>query len=157
MYSLNISKTIGKCHDVVTINWLFCKLNWFICNQQLVFVVHCLVEPYIGCPYPCPWVLGGHGCDTIGNFMIFEYMGAIWIAWVGMGRHMSWYGWHGSLLMGVVRVWAQIWWKRWTLLPSKMTRNCCSHVLIQSDTTDLTNDWQSSMARIDSWEIYNSS
>jgi hypothetical protein len=22
-------------------------------------------EPYIGCPYPCPWVLGGHGCDSI--------------------------------------------------------------------------------------------
>ena len=22
-------------------------------------------EPYIGCP--CPWVLGGHGCDIIGN------------------------------------------------------------------------------------------
>ena len=23
------------------------------------------VEPYIGCPYPCPWVLGGHGCNII--------------------------------------------------------------------------------------------
>jgi hypothetical protein len=23
------------------------------------------LEPYIGCPYPCPWVLGGHGCDVI--------------------------------------------------------------------------------------------
>jgi hypothetical protein len=21
----------------------------------------CSAEPYIGCPYPCPWVLGGHG------------------------------------------------------------------------------------------------
>ena len=38
-------------------------------------------EPYIGCPYPYPWVLGGHGCDIIGNIIgdviIFEYMGAI--------------------------------------------------------------------------------
>ena len=27
--------------------------------------------------HPCPWVLGGHGCDIIGNVTIFEYMGAI--------------------------------------------------------------------------------
>ena len=38
-----------------------------------------------------------HGCDIIGNVIIFEYIGAIWIAWVGMGGHMS-------LLMGVVWV-----------------------------------------------------
>ena len=25
----------------------------------------CHPEPYIGCPYPCPWVLGGYGCDII--------------------------------------------------------------------------------------------
>jgi hypothetical protein len=30
-------------------------------------------EPYIGCP--CPWVLGGHGCDII----VHEW------AWVGIG------------------------------------------------------------------------
>ena len=24
---------------------------------------------------PCPWVLGGHGCDIIGNVTIFKYMG----------------------------------------------------------------------------------
>ena len=31
----------------------------------------CEVEPYIGytylCSCPCPHVLGGHGCDIIGN------------------------------------------------------------------------------------------
>ena len=27
---------------------------------------------------PCPWVLGGHGCDIIGKVITyFEYMGAI--------------------------------------------------------------------------------
>ena len=56
------------------------------------------------CPYPCPWVLGGHGCHIIGNIIggvtIFEYMGAIWIAWVAyvmlwvdMGR--CWWVWSG--------------------------------------------------------------
>jgi hypothetical protein len=25
----------------------------------------CAAEPYIGCPYPCSWVLGGHECDVI--------------------------------------------------------------------------------------------
>ena len=41
-------------------------------------------EPYIGAhthAHPCPWVLGGHGCDIIGNIVgnvtNFEYMGAI--------------------------------------------------------------------------------
>ena len=69
----------------------------------------CKPEPYIGYPCPCPpcpWVLGGHVCDilfmgghgcdifgnTIGNVDFFEYMSAIWIAWVGMGGHMSCYG-----------------------------------------------------------------
>ena len=70
-------------------------------------------QPYIGCPYPCPWVLGGHGCDIIGNIISnvisFEYMGAIWIAWVGMGGHRS-------LLMSVVWVRVQTWRKCWALL-----------------------------------------
>ena len=29
---------------------------------------------------------------SISHYTIFEYMGAIWIAWVGMGAHMSCYG-----------------------------------------------------------------
>ena len=45
--------------------------------------------------HPCPWVLGGHGCDIVGNIIgnvtIFEYMGVIWIAWVGIGR--CWWVW----------------------------------------------------------------
>jgi hypothetical protein len=36
-------------------------------------------EPYIGCPYPCPcpWVLGGHGCDVIIHGWEWVGMGAI--------------------------------------------------------------------------------
>ena len=58
-------------------------------------------------------IMGGHGCDFIGNIIgnvtIFEYMGALWIAWVGMGGHRS-------LLMGVVWAWVQIWRKCWALI-----------------------------------------
>ena len=62
----------------------------------------------------CSWVgmdtillfSDGHGCDIIdniiGNVTIFEYMGAIWIAWVGMGWHMSCYGW---AWVGIGRCW----------------------------------------------------
>ena len=40
----------------------------------------CQQSPTLGAhahAHPCPWVLGGHGCDIIGNVTIFEYMGAI--------------------------------------------------------------------------------
>ena len=69
----------------------------------------CEADPYIGCPYPCPWFLGGHGCNIIGSVTIFEYMNAKWIAWVGMGEN-------GSLLMDVVWVWVQIQRKCWALV-----------------------------------------
>jgi hypothetical protein len=53
------------------------------------------------------------------HYIIFEYMGTILIAWVGMGGHMSCYGWaHVILLVGMgghrllriimVWVWVQI-------------------------------------------------
>ena len=49
-----------------------------------VLIAHLLLEvatpasPTLGAhAHPCPWVLGGHGCDIIGNVTIFEYMGAI--------------------------------------------------------------------------------
>ena len=67
-----------------------------------------LPKPHIGCPYPCRWVLGGHGCDIIGNVINFEYMGAIWIICHAMGGHRS-------LLMGVVLVWVKIRRKCWAL------------------------------------------
>ena len=63
--------------------------------------------------------MGGHGCNNIGNIIgnvtIFEYMGAIWIAWVGTCHAM---GGHRSLLMGVVWVWVQIRRKCWALIRS---------------------------------------
>jgi hypothetical protein len=44
-------------------------------NRYFTFKVRVWVsEPYIGCPYPCPRVLGGHGCDIIVH----------WWAWVGI-------------------------------------------------------------------------
>ena len=76
----------------------FANSNWFICNQRPVFAIHCLVEPYVGCPYPspCPPMPMGFGLAWVWYYWWcynFEYMDAIWIAWVGMGRHMSCYGW----------------------------------------------------------------
>jgi hypothetical protein len=47
-----------------------------------------LAEPYIGAhthAHPCPWVLGGHGCDVIVHG---------W-AWVGMGVILLFMDGHG--------------------------------------------------------------
>ena len=53
-------------------------------NPYIVYghIAYLTSESYIiGCPYQCPWVLGGHGCDIIGNIIdnviIFENMSAI--------------------------------------------------------------------------------
>ena len=42
-------------------------------------------ELYIEWPHPCPWVLGGHGCDVIIHGR----------AWVGMGAIVLFMGGHG--------------------------------------------------------------
>ena len=65
-------------------------------------------KPYIGCPYPCPWVLGGHGRDIV----VHGWHG--W-AWVDTCHAM---GGHRLLLMGVVWGWVQIRRKCWSLITS---------------------------------------
>ena len=74
--------------------------------------------------HPCPWVLGGHKCDIIGNVTFSKYMGAICIAWVGHGwtHVMLWVGMggHRSLLMDVVWVWVQIRRKCWALVGTQV-------------------------------------
>ena len=46
--------------------------------------MHAMQSPTLGAHvHPCPWVLGGHGCDIIGNIIdiinvnFLKYMGAI--------------------------------------------------------------------------------
>jgi len=46
----------------------------------------CLVESYIGCPYPCPWVLGGHEFDIIVHGWVWMGMGGYCFK-VGMDGH----------------------------------------------------------------------
>ena len=75
----------------LTISWS--RLVWGVKSRALHWV-----------PIPMPmgfgwaWVgyylfMGGHGRDIIGNIIgnvtIFEYMGAIWIAWMDMDGHRS--------------------------------------------------------------------
>ena len=74
---------------------------------------HFLIEPYIGCP--CPWVLGGHGCDITVHGR----------AWVGMS-------WHRSLLMVMVWVWVQIRRKCWALLPKPFALQPWMHTPLSS-------------------------
>ena len=54
--------------------------------------------------HPCPWVLGGHGYHIVGNIIgdvtIFEYMGAIWMTWVGMGAILLFMDGHGCDIIG---------------------------------------------------------
>ena len=99
-------------------------LSWF----YFLGLSTCLAEPYIGCPYPCPWVLGGHGCDIIGNVIskvtMFKYMGGHGWAYVGTCHAM---GGHRLLLMGVAWVWVQIRRKCWSLMPSK-GHNVVDHI-----------------------------
>ena len=69
-YSSNDESKTGRCHYVT--NWIHNHYDL----DRLYMPKTFLAEPYIGChARPCPWVLGGHGCD------IFVYG---W-AWVGVG------------------------------------------------------------------------
>jgi hypothetical protein len=55
----------------------FTLFKWFkdtwMMEEMLYQIVHNFLktnwttEAYIGCPYPCPWVLGGHGWDMGGH------------------------------------------------------------------------------------------
>ena len=40
VYSINSSKMMGNFPEVLNFNWLFLKLNQFICNEQPVLPVH---------------------------------------------------------------------------------------------------------------------
>ena len=40
VYSQNSSKTMGNFPEVLNFNSLFLKLNWFICNYQVVLPIH---------------------------------------------------------------------------------------------------------------------
>ena len=40
IYSINSSKIIGEFHGILNFNWLFLKLNCFICNHLPVLLDH---------------------------------------------------------------------------------------------------------------------
>jgi hypothetical protein len=42
--------------------WKWRLVSFIICCDCIMPLPS---EPYNGCPYPCPWVSCGHGCDTI--------------------------------------------------------------------------------------------
>jgi hypothetical protein len=60
----------GPCPHYMTlkVSW-DCLLDTFFwaltTSWSRLMACVCEVESYIMCPYPCPWVLGGHGCKII--------------------------------------------------------------------------------------------
>ena len=46
-------------------------------SQGVIGSIYIYESPTLGAythAYTCPWALGGHGCDIIGNVTIIEYM-----------------------------------------------------------------------------------
>ena len=62
----------GPCPHYMTlkVSW-DCLLDTFFwaltTSWSRLMACVCEVESYIMCPYPCPWVLGGHGCIPASN------------------------------------------------------------------------------------------
>jgi hypothetical protein len=85
----------NKC-TLIVVNW-----SLTISHAHTYAPIYVMQSPTSGAhthAHPCPWVLGGHGCDVIVH-------GWAWVryyrSWVGMGGHRS-------LLMIMVWVWVQI-------------------------------------------------
>ena len=60
LWNIKLISLPNKICKSQSYNFFVLLLAFHLCN-----IIRLLSEPYIGCPYPCPWVLSGHGCDII--------------------------------------------------------------------------------------------
>lgn len=44
VYSTDSSVMVGKIPEVLNLNWLYLKLNWFICKLAVGLPVHCYTK-----------------------------------------------------------------------------------------------------------------